>query len=172
MTMARMPLSFNTAPFAEPTVVTIEPVPLAVVRFANVTRERLRPLLDLAYTSLGAAIGYGTLHTAGPALVLFHDGTPQGAFAIDVGFPIVEPLSGALEREGLIIEPSEAPAGRALVQTAVGPYDDLPAAWEQLIAAADARGLVPSGNWIEVYVSDPDVPASGLRTDLVAPLAD
>ena len=148
-------------PLTEPTLITLEACPSAVVKHSGVTMADLRPLFDNGFAAIatsGAAI-------TGPAFAIYR-GEPAGRFDLELGFPVSEPLAVPVAGE-VTVEPSQPPAGRALAVSHLGAYDELPASWSRLGEEASRRGLEPTG-WYEVYVTEPtpEVDPSTLRSDL------
>lgn len=147
--------------------VELDAVPLAVVRHEGVHLDQLRDLFDAAYQAVAGLFAAGTIVPAGPALAVYH-GEVQEAFDIEIGFPVVEPLSSPVTVGELEVVGSSLPAGPAVAATHIGPYDALGDAWGQL---ADLPGVDPRGSWVEVYVTEPGPDASTLRTDLLLPVS-
>ena len=154
-------------PFEPGTRVTLDPVPLAVVRHEGVSLDELRDLFDAAYPAVGGLFGSGVLVPAGPALAIYH-GDPQESFDIEIGFPVVQPPSSPITVGDLQVVGAALPVGPALAATHLGSYDGLGEAWGRLTETAD---VTPSGDWIEVYVSDPSDSSAVLRTDLLMPVS-
>lgn len=155
-------------PFEQGTRVTLDPVPLAVVRHEGVSLDELRDLFDAAYPAIGGLFGSSVLVPAGPALAVYH-GDPQESFDIEIGFPVVQPPSSPITVGDLQVIGAALPAGPALAATHLGSYDGLGEAWGRLTETAD---VTPTGDWIEVYVSDPSDSPAALRTDLLMPVRD
>jgi effector-binding domain-containing protein len=145
---------------------TLDPVPLAVLRHEGVTLDDIRDLFDTGYSAIGGLIGSGAIVPAGPALAIYH-GDPMGRFDLELGFPVVDPLNSPMDAGSLSVIGSTLPAGPALAATHLGSYDDLGDAWGRL--AETPGGPAPTGVWIEVYVSDP-TSGQELRTDLLMPV--
>ena len=149
-------------PLTEPTRVTREPVPAAVVRHRGVRMDQLRDLLDAGFSALaasGAAL-------AGPAFAVYR-GDPSVAFDLDIGFPVAQPLGDPVVVGELTVETSELPGGDLLGLTHIGSYDGLAQSWGVLAQAAQDQGLAPSA-FFEVYVTEPspEMDPATLRTDL------
>lgn len=153
---------FSAEAIVEPTLVTLDPEPTAVVRHRGVRVEQLGALLDAGYQAVQDS---GT-QLADPAFAVYW-GDPDDAFDLELGFrassPVPDPQVG-----GLTVEQSVLPAGRAIALSHFGAYDELGSAWERVAEAASAVGLRPSC-FCEIYVTDPDAdPApTSLRTDLL-----
>lgn len=148
-------------PLTTPTALTLEAAPTAVVRHRGVTMATLRPLFDSGFTALassGAAIG-------GPAFAWYR-GDTGGAFDLDIGFPLAEPLAQPVQGVETV-EPSRLPSGSALVLSHLGAYGSLHESWGRLDEHARRHGLTPTG-MLEVYVTQPspELDPTTLRTDL------
>ena len=82
---------------------------------------------------------------------------------------MVEAPSSPIPVDDLDVVASALPAGPAIAATHLGAYDGLGGAWGRLTQTA---GVTPTGDWIEVYVSDPSGSSTTLRTDLLMPVRD
>ncbi|QXT62311.1 GyrI-like domain-containing protein [Tessaracoccus palaemonis] len=160
--------AFPEAPFSAPTTIELAATPLAVVRYEGISLDGLPAAFDEGFPALGNLVGAGALDPTGPALALYR-GEPEGIFDLEVGFPVSTILDGPLPAGDVSVVGSQLPAGPALATTHVGTYDGLGAAWADLTARAPA---LPTGVWVEVYVTDPSVAPEELRTDLILPLGD
>lgn len=147
--------------------ITVEAAPLAVVRHSGLRLSGLSDVFDPAYAALGRAIADASFSPAGPALAVYH-GDPMGVFDLEIGFPVTAPLSEVLSVDGVEIAPSALPAGPALAASHIGAYDGLGPAWGRLYGDVAQRQRRGTGDWIEIYVTDPRSAAPAeLRTDLV-----
>ena len=148
-------------PVTEPTAVTLEPVPTAVVRHRGVTVADLPALFDAAYPAIGAS----GAAIAGPAFAVYR-GDPSARFDLEIGFPVTSPVAGPIAGP-VTVEPSELPVGPSLTLSHLGSYDALHEGWGRLAGEAAAQGLVPRC-FFEVYVTEPtpDTDPATLRTDL------
>lgn len=167
-TVAAMTDLLPAEPYAHGARVELDAVPLAVVRHEGVRLDDLRELFDTTYPAIGALFGTGTLVPAGPALAVYH-GDVQQAFDIEIGFPVIDPLTSPVRAGELEVVGVTLPAGPAVAATHLGPYDGLGEAWGRLV---DTPGVSPRGTWIEVYVTEPGPDPSTLRTDLLMPVTD
>ncbi len=96
---------------------------------------------------------YPTAHAWDPADVVVVPGVPYEGAAPD-GFDVTE-LEG----------------GPAVVGTYLGPYDELPAAWEQTMAFVSANELALRSTPYELYrVTHGDAPPQNFETDIVVPV--
>jgi len=163
------PAAFPTDPFAGPTRIDLEPVPLAIVRHKDIRVDALTAAFDQGYSAIGGLFADGRLVPTGPAIAVYF-GDPMGTFDLELGFPVLRPLTEPIVAGGVTVQASTLPSGPAYAATYVGPYDGLGSAWQALAAAVDAE---PAGVWIESYVSDPsDTAAAQLRTDLIMPVRE
>ncbi len=151
----------TSEPLTEPTQVTLDAAPTAVVRHERVTLATLRPLFDsgfMAIAASGASIN-------GPAFALYR-GDTGAEFDLDLGFPVAEPLAQPV-RGVETVEPSQLPAGSAWALSHLGAYGSLHESWGRLDEHVRGLGLTPSG-LLEVYVTEPspEIDPTTLRTDL------
>lgn len=155
-------------PPTEVSIVDIADGLTATIRFDGVTMADLRHCYDSSSGALQAAIGSGAFVPAGPFLGIYH-GDPSGAFDLEVGFPIAEPLESEFAFEGLTVRAGTNLAGSWATLGHVGPYDTLPEVWGRLMEGLATTGRTFRGTTVEAYVSNPsDTPAEELRTDLFA----
>ena len=79
------------------------------------------------------------------------------------GFPVGGPFEPA---DG--VDAMALPAGEVAHTTHLGPYDDLPAAYDALRAAVEAEGraLADDAPMWEEYLSPPDTPPEQTRTEV------
>lgn len=151
----------NTEPLTEPTLLTLDARPTAVIRHEGITVAELPPLFDAGYSAVaasGAAL-------AGPPFALYHR-APMATFDLELGFPLSQPLASAVEGDPSVL-PATLPAGRALALSHFGSYDSLSEGWDLLVAEAQRRGVATTG-FMEVYVTEPTpgIDPATLRSDL------
>lgn len=153
--------------WAEPTVLEGQAIPTAVIRHEGVTIAELRELFDSAYPEVALAAGAQSNPPAGPALSLY-EGDVTRRFNVEIGFP----LAAALEQPQGEVIASELPGGRVGVLSHVGPYEELPQAWERLLAWVAAESRTPGPRFGEIYVTEPgpETDPATLRTDLFVEL--
>ncbi len=149
-------------PLTEPTLVTREAQPAAIVRHRGVRMDELPSLFDAGFAALAAS----GAPVNGPAFAVYN-GDPTETFDLDIGFPVAEPLADTVTVGDLTVMASELPGGELLGLTHVGSYDTLSSSWAVLANAMLERGL-PMSAFFEVYVSEPSptVDPATLRTDL------
>ncbi|MFC9985222.1 GyrI-like domain-containing protein [Microbacterium keratanolyticum] len=162
---------FPDAPFAAVDRIDVGDVTLAVIRHEQIRIDDLRDAFDTGYAALGALFADGTLTPVGPAVAVYY-GNPMEVFDLELGFPVERAPEHPLTTDaGVTILGSALPTGPATATTVMGSYDGLGAGWMRLVEETLGQGLSIRGMSIEVYVSDPDVPADELRTDLILPIA-
>lgn len=149
-------------PLTEPTLVTREAHPAAVVRHRGVRMDQLRGLFDESFPAIAAS---GAV-IDGPAFAVYR-GHPEEAFDLDIGFTVAEPLAQPVAVGELTVEASELPGGELFGLTHVGSYDALGDSWARLAHAVGEQGLRMSA-FFEVYVTEPspEIDPATLRTDL------
>ena len=159
--------AFPAEPFDGVQQITVDPAPLAVVRHLGLQLNDLARVFDPAYAALARALADGALVPTGPALAVYH-GDAMDTFDLEIGFPVDAAPDAPLTVDGIEISASALPGGSALATSHVGGFDGLGGAWAGLYGEVASRGLERSGDWIEIYVSDPRATAeTDLRTDLV-----
>lgn len=158
---------FPAEPFDGIQQIAVEPTPIAVVRHVGLRLSDLARVFDPAYAALAHAFADGALVPSGPALAVYH-GDAMADFDLEIGFPVEAAPDAPLTVDGIEISASVLPGGPAVAATHIGGFEGLGSAWAGLYSEAAARGLERSGDWIEIYVSDPRTTSDAdLRTDLV-----
>ncbi len=107
------------------------------------------------------------MQTLGGAVALYEPaGGAEEAFHVTAGFTIPSPIEG----DGHVIH-VEVPASEAAFTTHVGPYEELPRAYEaiQEWMQQNGREAADMPMW-EEYHSGPEVPPAEIRTDIYRPL--
>ena len=159
-------------PLPQTETMTLEILDLAPRRMAAIRHIGPYNEIGPAFERLGAwaaPLGIFAEPNARMFSVQYNDPreTPPDELRSDVGIFVGNDRIGEGD-----IEIREAPAGRYVRATYLGPYEGLPDAWERFVAAADARGFaLREGPTFEVYVGDPRTdPPESLRTDLHLPV--
>ena len=96
----------------------------------------------------GDAGGPGPGQAPGRAAVSLYHGMPTNAVDVEAGFPVDGPISAA---HGV----TRVPAGRSWKPCTSGPTN-VPQTYEEVGAYMNERGLSPSSDMWEVYLSDPE----------------
>lgn len=162
------PSYLREEPFSELTVIEVPGTPAAVVEAREVAMEDLPALFDNTFTGLFPALAEAEVEPVGPAFALYTK-QPSETVDLQVGIPISAGLTQAQPIEGgLIVIPSELPAGSMAVVSHFGGYDGLGEAWAQFLKDVVAAGHHPGLPFIELYVTEPSPEAdpATLRTDL------
>lgn len=151
----------TTQALTEPTLVTLDARPTAVIRHGAITVAELPAIFDAGYPAIAAS---GAV-LAGPPFALYH-GDPMAVFDLELGFPVSQPLASATPGDPAVL-PATSPDGPALGLSHFGSYDSLPEGWDRLVAEAQRRGLAWHG-FMEVYVTEPTPEAdpATLRSNL------
>ena len=139
------------------------------VRYLAVTRFSARP--DEIGAHIGGAFGTVAAHLGrlgitplGGAVACYRMGDPT--FEVRAGFEVDQPVDPAGPIESWVL-----PAGDSLTTVHLGPYDELPKAYEALEARARELGVTldPATMW-EEYLTGPEVPPEQTRTVIHWPL--
>ncbi|WP_326552859.1 helix-turn-helix domain-containing protein [Micromonospora sp. NBC_01813] len=140
----------------------------ALVMRRRVTRDEIATALaECLPTVFGYAQRHG-LAIAGPPFARYPE-VGMGSLVIEAGVSIAAPPSTAPD-DG--IEALTITAGRAVVAVHRGPYDNLPATYQQIEKWIREQGLSPAGPPWETYLTDPGErpdPATW-ETEIVQPL--
>lgn len=146
-----------------------EPSVVVVARRAELPMAEIRSFYDSAYGTVAAALGQSSAQISGPALG-WYARMPGETVDVAAGFPVTGLEPGPVT-EG--VEAFTIAGGRAAVLDAVGPYDQLPQAWDTLFTWVQSNGEAPRGDFTEYYVTEPtpDGDPEQNVTRLVLPLA-
>jgi hypothetical protein len=126
------------------TIVTVERRPTAIIRAEAVFAE-LPQVQRAARARLGAVL---PSLDAGPVGAACTRWTPPvgGKLPMEIGTIVGRPFAA---RDGVL--PSELPAGRAVLLSMTGGFENLPLAWQALFDWCKAENHAPAGiNW-EIY---------------------
>jgi effector-binding domain-containing protein len=104
---------------------------------------------------------------AGPPFVAYHNMDMQN-LEVEIGFPVSRALPGQGD-----IGAGEIPAGKVATCLHIGPYSEIPAAYQALSEWMESQGYSPTGVAYEIYLSDPnETPPQELMTQIVFPLRE
>lgn len=146
-----------------------EPDRLVAVLRETVAMDHLPEFYDRAYRAVGEAVAKAGGAVAGPALGWYHGG-PSATVDVAAGLPVMGMSTGSI---GHGVQVVRIPGGSAVVAVHTGPYDGLPAAWEELERWRAENAGAGRGDFWEEYVTDPAPGGDPERTEtrLVLPLA-
>lgn len=158
---------------------TVPAVPTAVVRATAVPMATIEGFFDSAFGKAFPALFASGMTPAAPAIALYTriaDG-PDAEADLEIGFPLSTPLLEQIhgepeEVDGLLVVPSELPAGEVAVTSHLGSYDGLGEAWGKFMEEISSLGRAPAIPFWESYVTEPspDIDPATLRTDLFCPV--
>jgi effector-binding domain-containing protein len=89
------------------------------------------------------------------------------ALDVEIGFPVTKPAVGTDA-----IKPCVLPAGKALVEKHIGPYERIEEAYNRLMAYVDEQKLSVNGETYEFYLNDPaETKPEALETEIYFPVS-
>lgn len=135
---------------------------------------RVSPSVQELPKVMGTAFGEIEQHLAavggeiaGPPFAAYHNMDMQN-LDVEIGFPVSEAAPGQGD-----IRPGEIPGVKSATCLHIGPYNEIPAAYQALSDWIEAQGYSPTGVAYEIYLSDPnETPPQGLMTQIVFPLRE
>lgn len=132
---------------------------LAVTRFTGRSAADISTHMGAAFGTVFGYLGRHGIDPLGPPVACYDMGAGD-TFEVRVGCEVEHPV----QAEG-DIEPYDLPACDTLSTVHLGPYDELPKAYEALEARARELGvqLDPVVMW-EEYLTGPEVPPEETRT--------
>ncbi len=149
----------------KPQIVQTQAQPAAAIRL-TIPRAEMQSVMGPAIAEVMAAISAQGIAPAGPVFA-HHLKMDPDIFDFEVGIPVMTPVSA----EGRVI-PSSLPAATAARTVYHGPYEGLPAAWDEFMEWIATEGHDSAPDLWECYLvhadSNPD-PAAW-RTELNRPL--
>jgi effector-binding domain-containing protein len=125
-----------------------EPQPAAAVR-AEVPMAELPTVFDRGFGEVMRVVAAQGIAIVG-APFGFYPRMPTDTVEVVAGFPV----SAVVTPDG-DVTPFELPGGRVVEGVHVGPYDSLPASYDELTAWAAAQGVQLASYMWESYLSDP-----------------
>lgn len=136
---------------------------LAVTRFTT-TVDEIPAKMGAAFGTVFGYLGSHGIEPLGPPLAYYVMG--EGTFEVRVGCEVREPI-----RTDGSMEAFDIPAGTTLSTVHVGPYDELPKAYEALETRAREIGVrLDAVHMWEEYLSGPEVPPDRQRTEIHWPI--
>ncbi|WP_350275701.1 GyrI-like domain-containing protein [Kribbella sp. HUAS MG21] len=137
---------------------------LAVTRFTTTVAE-ISTRMGAAFATVFGYLAEHGIDPAGAPTAYYVMG--EDTFEVRVGCEVRDPV-----KPDDPIEPFVLPAAVTLSTVHVGPYDDLPNAYDALGTRAGELGLTldPMHMW-EEYLTGPEVPPNSQRTEIHWPLA-
>jgi effector-binding domain-containing protein len=139
---------------------------LALTRRETVSMKTIGKGMDAGFRALGEHLSATGATPVGPPFVFSPDFGKE-TFDLVICMPVA---AGAVVGEGIGLE--DIPGGHVASVTHVGPYPEVPKAYEALFAWVEKNGRAPAGPAREVYLNDPkDVPESELLVEIDLPLA-
>lgn len=156
-------MDFLTAPARTSVeIFDIPAVTAVVVKAKGWQTSKIRELFDTGFSSLATAV-----QPAGPAYALYTR-QPSDTVDIEIGFPSKTALIAPIPAQKVTLEPGEIPAGKVACLSHVGSFEDLPQAYEELLAQIKQQGMTPQLPFFEVYVTEPspDMDPAEMRTDI------
>lgn len=146
--------AMTTAPSIAPPEISSSAAQLTAQIHLTIPREAMRQMIGPAIQEVLRAVRDQGLQPTGPWFT-HHLRRPTETFDFTVCVPIDTPVQ-AIGR----VAPGQLPAAARVVTTVYrGPYEGLAEAWPQLFAWVAAQGLMPAGDFLELYLSGPDANA-------------
>jgi DNA-binding transcriptional MerR regulator len=149
--------------------VTVTQVPgekVATIR-EHATRQELGEVIPALIDEVLGVLQRQGVAPAGPPFVAYRSPGDDGAFDLEVGWPV----GGVVRPEGRVESSEIPPASRALRTMHIGPYDTVELAYRALTDALDQHRAEPAGPPRERYLNDPGTtPVEELQTEIVWPL--
>ncbi|MBK6762992.1 MAG: GyrI-like domain-containing protein [Micrococcales bacterium] len=150
---------------SEPSLVTLEPAEIAVVREV-VAMDALPAFYDRAYHEAMAAIQQQGATVGGPPVGVYF-GMPTDTVDVAAGFPTPTPVQPVGAVSAL-----QLPGGRAVQVLHIGSYDSMQQTYGGLMQWVQAQGLALGPLMWETYLTEPDDKDPGsMQTLITWPLA-
>ncbi len=131
------------------------------------THAAMKDLPVILPKSLDAVAQYicdlGQQPTGAPGVAYYSSDPEMQHKDIEIGYPVAQELPGQGN-----IQFSEMSGGKAATCLYVGPYTQLPSAYEAFMQWMQAQGYEATGVCYEVYLNDPEqTPPEALETQIV-----
>lgn len=149
----------------------VEIIELPAMRVATVPYKGPYSGIGGAFGKLGQIAGAAGLFKPGAAMLgIYHD-NPQSTPPAELRSEAAVSVDAETKIPAGLVE-ATVPAGRYARAIHVGPYEQLPGAWPQLIAAVMQGGhQIRSAPSLEIYRNTPgEVPSEQLITELYEPV--
>jgi len=146
----------------EPVSVQQAPALRVLVLERTIDRAEIGSFLGEAFSAAGAALAAAGSHPTGGPVARYD--MADGQFTVQAGLPIEADLPdpAALSREAAMVDglvEAEFPAGPAATTVHTGPYEQIPAAYQELSSWMAEHHYRPTGRPWEQYLDGPEVPA-------------
>lgn len=140
--------------------------PTAVLR-ATMPAGELPTFFDRAFGRIFADLAARQVVITGAPFAYFPR-RPGDTVDVEAGVPVAQPIEDAGE-----VVAGELPGGRVAHTMHVGPYDQLPQAYQHLLEWMGERGLTPADSMWEIYLDDPSAQPDPTkwRTEIFWPTA-
>lgn len=161
-------MGLTEQPLSSLEVFEAQQIPTLVLKVHGQPMDRMPEVFDAAFRAIFPAMAQHGLSPSGPAFALYHR-APDETADFEVGMPLAQAAPSTIEAvDGMRLEPSWLPGGRAARISHLGGYDQLSAAWAGFMGQVAAAGAAPEMPFWEVYVTEPrpGMDPSQLRTDL------
>lgn len=149
--------------------IEVEAFDTVVVNLTDYPMAQLPAAFDTTFAALFPVLGQHGITPVGPAFALYHR-MPTDTATFEVGIPVDKPLADAVTTEtGVVVEPSQLPAGNVARISYFGPYDAISDGWGAFMYGITAAGKEAELPFWEFYVTEPspEIDPATLRTDLV-----
>ena len=117
------------------------------------------------YRELHAWAQQHNISVEGPGLTVFLS-PPRASVPESAVFEVCLPVSGDVCGDQRVVT-KELPACTVAYATVTGPYHEIPAHYDEILAWMAVQGLEPSGPPREVYLQHPDVSGGGDPAEFV-----
>lgn len=140
-------------------------MPTAVM-MATLAVAEIPGWLHTTYMAIVEALASQHGEISGPPFARYRQ-LAADRFHVEAGFPVNKPIG----RMGEVV-PSTLPGGELAVTVHFGPYDQLTAAYQEVVNWVEERGHQVSGPPWEVYYTDPEEQpdTNTWRTEVIQPL--
>ncbi|GAB7006633.1 hypothetical protein JCM18899A_41060 [Nocardioides sp. AN3] len=144
-------------------IVKVRPMTVAVVRFTVHTDDlpRIGEQMGPAFEKVASELGAAHVPPLGAPMAYFEPAAD--GFEVAAGFPV--PATATVPASLGRLDVAETEAAHT---THIGPYQEMPSTYEDLLAQASAAGRAPraGGPMWETYLSAPETPADRTRTEV------